>query len=264
MGNPELVVSLTSIAERVPTLPLVVDSLLRQTLKPDKVVLWLNRTEVDGRPRLTPETLPVSLKRLSLRGLSIEWCENMGPYCKLIPALRRYPTSRIVTVDDDILYPADWLEQLVRAQEQEPQYIHCHRAHRMRRDAAGALRPYAEWDRCIPGTEEASFDIFPTGVGGVLYAPGDLAPEVFDEGAFRELCPRADDIWFKAMSLLAGKRCRSVPNSSLRDHRCELAVSRANNLRAFNVAGGGNDAQLRRVAARYGVFGACAESASAM
>lgn len=37
-----------------------------------------------------------------------------------IPALKRYPTARIATADDDILYPPDWFEQLVRAQAREP------------------------------------------------------------------------------------------------------------------------------------------------
>ena len=253
-GEPELIVSLTTIAERVHSVHLCLDSLLRQTHKPDKIVLWLNRTDTPGRPRLVPETLPGRLLRLAARGVAIEWCENIGPYCKLIPALKRYPTARIATADDDILYPPDWLEQLVRAQAREPQFVHCHRAHRMRRDADGELRPYAEWARCETG-EAASFDVFPTGVGGVLYAPGDLAPEALNEAAFRELCPRADDVWFKAMSLLAERQCRRVPHSSFEERRCGLKVSRRNNLRAYNVAGGGNDMQIERVALRYGVFG---------
>jgi hypothetical protein len=255
-GEPGLIVSLTTIAERVHTVHLCLDSLLRQRRKPDRIILWLNRTDEPNRPILTPETLPVSLTRLVSRGLTIEWCENIGPYCKLIPALARYPQARIATADDDILYAPDWLAALDAAQMREPQYIHCHRAHRIRRDAAGRLRPYAEWDRCIGGEADASLDLFPTGVGGVLYAPGDLEPEVFNEAAFRELCPRADDIWFRAMSLLNGRKCKPVPSSSFKEHQCELKVSRKNNLRAYNVAGGGNDVQLRRVAERYGVFGA--------
>lgn len=253
-GAPGLVVSLTTIAERVPTVHLCLDSLLRQTHRPDRLVLWLNRTEVPGRPRLTPETLPCSLTQLVARGLTIEWCENIGPYCKLVPALRRFPQARIATADDDILYSARWLEALVQAQRREPQYIHCHRAHLMRYGADGTLRPYAEWYRGAGAESGPSLELFPTGVGGVLYAPGDLAPEVLDESAFRTLCPRADDIWFKAMSLLAGKQCRVVPGRIFREHQCELPAARRNNLRAFNVGGGGNDAQLRAVAARYPVF----------
>jgi hypothetical protein len=253
-GEPELVVSLTTIAERVPTVHLTLDSLLRQTLRPDRLVLWLNRTEVPGRPLLTPETLPRSLTRLVSRGLTIEWCENIGPYCKLIPSLRRFPPARIATADDDILYPANWLETLVQAQRREPQYLHCHRAHLMRYGADGALRPYAEWPRQAGAETGPSYELFPTGVGGVLYAPGDLAPEVLDESAFRTLCPRADDVWFKAMSLLAGKQCRVVPGRVFRERQCELPTARRHNLRAFNVGAGGNDAQLRAVAARYPVF----------
>ncbi|MFT3831154.1 MAG: hypothetical protein QM691_15760 [Opitutaceae bacterium] len=253
-AEPELVVSLTTIAERVSTIHLCLDSLLRQTRRPDRLVLWLNRTEAPDRPRLTPETLPRSLTRLLVRGLTIEWCEDLGPHCKLLPALRRFPRARIATADDDILYAPDWLASLAAAQEREPACLHCHRGHLMRYAADGSLRPYAEWGKLAAGVSGATPDLFPTGVGGVLYAPGDLAPEVFNAAAFRALCPRADDVWFKAMSLLAGKACRLVPHSSFRDHRCELKVARRHNLRAFNVAGGGNDRQLRAVAARYPVF----------
>jgi hypothetical protein len=253
-AEPELVVSLTTIAERVHTIHLCLDSLLRQTRKPDRLVLWLNRTEVPGRPTLTPDTLPRSLTRLVARGLTIEWCENIGPYCKLVPALHRFPRARIATADDDILYASDWLASLAAAQEREPQHIHCHRGHLMRYREDGTLRPYADWLRLAEGVAEPSYDLFPTGVGGVLYAPGDLAREVFNETVFREVCPRNDDIWFKAMSQLAGKKCRLVPHSSFKDHQCELKVSRRHNLRAHNVTAGGNDIQLRAVAQRYPVF----------
>lgn len=256
-GEPELIVSLTSIPERIATLQLVIDSLLRQRHQPDRVVLWLNHTDVPGRPRLTPETLPVSLTRLEARGLSIEWCENLGPHCKLIPALKRFPRAKIATADDDVLYKPDWLGALVAAQAREPQYIHCHRGHLMRYDAGGELLPYKQWGRYAAGLARASFDLFPTGVGGVLYAPGDLAPEIFNERVFRAICPRADDIWFKAMSLLAGKKCKLVPQSSFRDHQCELKASRVNRLRAYNVVGGGNDVQLRAMAQLYPVFHRC-------
>lgn len=246
--------SLTTIPERIRSIHLCLDSLLRQSRKPDRIVLWLNHTEVPGRPRLTPDSLPEALGRLVRRGLTIEWCENIGPHCKLLPALRRFPHARIVTADDDILYSCEWLETLVWAHAREPELIHCHRGHLMRFDAEGRILPYVEWRRQATATSDASIDLFPTGVGGVLYAPGDLSPEVFNEEALRELCPRADDIWFRAMSLLRGKRCKLVPRSPFKEHQCELKVSRRGGLRRDNVAGGGNDRQIAAVAARYGVF----------
>jgi hypothetical protein len=48
------------------------------------------------------------------------------------------------------------------------------------------------------------------GAGGVLYPPGSLDPRVQDRALFLELCPRADDLWFKMMGLLAGTVTRGT------------------------------------------------------
>ena len=47
---------------------------------------------------------------------------------------------------------------------------------------------------------------FFTGSNGVLYPPHCLADAVLDEETFTRICPTEDDIWFFAMSLLAGTR----------------------------------------------------------
>lgn len=254
-GKPERIVSLTTIPERIGEIHVCIDSLLRQSLKPDMVLLWLNMSEVSGRPVVRPDTLPRSLTRLVDRGLTIDWCPNIGPYCKLVPTLRKYPEATVVTADDDICYPSYWLQELVEAKNREPQYVHCHRAHRMTYGDDGALFPYNQWETYAEGHFEPSFDIFPTGVGGVIYAPGDLHPDVLDEKAFLELCPKADDIWFKAMSLRNGVMCKRVPGGRFKDYRCSMHTCRKSSLRKDNVHGGGNDEQIQRVAGRYGVFG---------
>ena len=59
-----------------------------------------------------------------------------------------------------------------------------------------------------------SFNLFPTGVGGVLYPPGSLNRDVVKKELFLELCPLADDIWFKAMGLLNGTKTIMVGDTS--------------------------------------------------
>ena len=51
---------------------------------------------------------------------------------------------------------------------------------------------------------------FPTGVGGVLYFPGCFDERILDEELFMSICPKADDIWLKAMSLKKGVLCKRV------------------------------------------------------
>ena len=48
----------------------------------------------------------------------------------------------------------------------------------------------------------------------MLYAPGHLHPEVLNELAFMSLCPKADDVWLKAMSLMANVACKKVTSDT--------------------------------------------------
>ena len=53
------------------------------------------------------ENLPRDLLKLRSFGLTIDWCENLRSYKKLIPAIEKYPDDIIVTADDDVFYHAD-------------------------------------------------------------------------------------------------------------------------------------------------------------
>ncbi|MAY39907.1 MAG: hypothetical protein CMN82_14000 [Spongiibacter sp.] len=197
-----MVVSLTSFGQRIHDVFLTVESLFQQSLKADKVVLWLSADEFNE------ESLPAVLKKQRERGLEIHFVpEDLGPYTKFYYALERYPDALLVTVDDDILYPLDLLDQLYIAHLLEPNKIHCGRAHRIAVDKNGDLLPYKQWWR-HSNEPESSLLIMPTGVGGVLYFPGCLDPEVTNKSAFKRLAPRADDVWLKAMSLKRGTECR--------------------------------------------------------
>ena len=46
----------------------------------------------------------------------------------------------------------------------------------------------------------------PIGYGGVLYPCNTFTKQVFDESLYATLSPKADDLWFKAMAYLNGKK----------------------------------------------------------
>lgn len=249
--NPELIVSLTSIPERWGTLHLCLDSLLRQSTRPDRLILWLGLPSNKENNQVC-QSLPGTLEKLKERGLEIRWCRDTRSFKKIIPALRAYPDALIVTADDDFLYPRNWLKELFEAYKREPHYIHCHRAHLMRYDAEGKLLPYREWSYCSPDVRGPSLDLFPTEGGGVLYAPGHLHSEVLNENAFESLCPSADDVWLKAMSLLNHVPCKKIRSSCYGFEPIRIPNNR--DLQSANVAGGGNDSQIEAVRQRYGTF----------
>lgn len=250
--DPELIVSLTTIPERIGMVALCLDSLLRQTLKPDRLILWISESNATDRPVVNQSALPANLLRLVPRGLEIRWCQDIRSYRKIVPTLHAHPSALIVTADDDIFYPRYWLKALYEAYQKEPQYVHCHRAHLIKYDSAGVAIPYQQWEMSANGYQGPSFDLFPTGCGGALYAPGHLHQDMLNEDVFLTLCPKADDVWLKAMSILANVPCKKV--APVTPPLIEVRIPNNRTLFFENFTLNGNDSQIKAIMARYGVF----------
>ena len=236
-----LVISLTSHPPRFATLALTLKCLLMQSVRADRVVLWLAAADV-GR-------LPREVLELRDYGLEIRECAELGAFKKQVPALATWPDAFIATADDDVYYPRDWLLQLTRAYDAGRAVIPCHRAHRIALDASGVRpAPYANWRPARPG--EASPLVFPTGVGGVLYPPSALHGDALRRDIFQALCPTSDDAWVYWMASRNGWQFKRV---SARQFVC-WPGSQAVALQNANVAGE-NDRQILRLCTHYG-FGA--------
>ena len=101
-----IIVSLTSYRERFKDLPLTLYSLLNQSLKPDRIILWLDNEYED----LT--NLPYEITQFIKNGLEIRFVKDIGPYTKVIYAFKEYRNAVIVSADDDIYYTKNWLKKL--------------------------------------------------------------------------------------------------------------------------------------------------------
>lgn len=243
LGAP-FVASLTSFGKRLELAHIAIESLMRQSLQPLHLILWIPED-------VRPEHLSPALRNQMKRGLEIRPVPDLGPFTKIIPSLEAYPDLPVVTVDDDSIYGRDLFSRLYQAYGREPEHIHCYRAHEMRYDSEGWPRPYRSWEmRCQDG-HEPSDDLFPTGVGGVIYPPESLHPEVTNIAAFRELCPKADDVWLKAMALLRGTRAKRLSGPQV---EFPLVIrGQKVSLNHSNVNGGDNDRQIRKVFEHYGL-----------
>jgi len=248
-----LILSVTSYPRRFKTLALTIKCLLSQTVATDAVILWIADADKD--------LLPKDVLALRQKGLTVEYTEDLGSFKKIIPALRRFPHAFIATADDDVYYWPTWLEELVDAYAPEKREILCHRVNRIRLGADGLPLPYGQWDFEHQGTE-ASPLVFPTGVGGVLYPPGCLHPDVLDDATFRALCPSTDDAWLYWMGLRGGFQFRRSelddpmrrgPGSSSKLTMTPWPGSQEVSLWRSNVVeGGGNDEQIGNLIARFG------------
>ena len=193
-GGTPIIVSLTTYGKRLQWVYLTIESLLHQTIKPNKIVLCIAEDNKDNLPEL--------LVKQQKRGLEILFCNDIRSYTKLIPSLKKYPDAAIITVDDDILYPCDFIEYLVKAFRSDSSKIHFYYGHTMGLDNHGIPTSYNEWVKTA--AKGCSLYNLPTGVNGILYPPKSLHEEVFNEDVFLKICPTADDLWFRAMSLMKG------------------------------------------------------------
>lgn len=201
----KVIVSFTSYGRRVrEVLPFMVISLLRQTYKPDMVLLWLDDEH------WSDSNLPLILRQLKTKGLTIRYCKDIKSYKKLIPTLEEFPDDLIITCDDDIFYRRNMVERLVAEYEKDPSHVYTHRAHRVSFDNDGILKPYNDWEMEISGV--GGHLVFPTGVGGCLYKRSLLHKDICREDLFMRLAPKADDVWFYFMEVLRGTECVVLPD----------------------------------------------------
>jgi hypothetical protein len=241
-----LIISLTTYSQRIHDVHLVIESLGRQTLKADKIILWLDEQE------FSDSNLPLILKSQLKRGLEIKYCENLRSYKKLIPTIKLYPNSNIITTDDDIIYPYDFVELLIKESSLHPDTIICNHAHKIKM-ANGRILKYKDWEFNV-NVSDSSDVIFPVGVGGVLYPKGCLDDRLILKDLFLSLAPSADDIWFKCMSLLKGIPSKKITDTRLFEDRF-VPISRAQfmALHHKNVSGGENDKQFDNILKHFGI-----------
>jgi len=246
--SPQIVVSLTSYPDRIYDIHYCLYSLLNQNFKPDRLILWLSKEEFPDLEK----NLPSNVLNLKKHGLEIKWTEkNFRSYDKLINPLKEYPDDFIVTADDDLYYPNDWLGRLY--ENYDGKNIVAHRAHLITFES-GFPRPYRRWEQ-LTENDDITFLNFPTTGGGVLYPPNVFYKDVLKDDLFLKLSPNSDDIWFWAMLVLNDKRVKVIKNGYKRliyvNPERELNLNEDGTLFKTNVLPTGNDESISALLEYY-------------
>lgn len=252
VGEPSgVVVSLTSYGKRLDLVHLTILSLMRQSVKPDRIILWLDVEESSG-------AVPTSLRSLEGYGLDIRYgCENLKGHKKYFWALREFVDSCVITVDDDVMYPPDTIEGLVAAHKRYPDAVVARRVNRMV-VMDGVLAPYAEWEFEWHDCDAPRDDLLATGVGGVLYPPRCFGDQAFDLGPIENTGLGNDDLWLKANEIIEGRKVAWAPCKRIHPH--EIVADQDDGLCGFNVLCGGNDASIEAIERALGIsFASCVE-----
>ncbi len=195
--DKKIIVSLTSYPPRINAVMIVLGALLRQTFKPDKILLYLAKEQFEDKK------LPIKLKLQEKCGVEIKYCNDLKPHKKYYYAMQEYPDDIIITVDDDIFYEKDIIECLYHSYINHPKAVSAFRAHLITFDEDGHINPYLRWKlEYSEIIDQTSLKLFATGVGGVLYPPHCMHKELFNEEKIRSLCLTADDLWLKIMQVM--------------------------------------------------------------
>ena len=169
----KIIVSLTSFPPRLPKLHLVIECLLRQTIKPDAIILYLTAGQVESI-----EKLPKNLQELQKRGLQIKLCpDKIRSHTKYFYGMKENPNDIVITVDDDLFYRTDLIERHLKAHKQYPQAIIANWV----KEILPTTTKYAEWPDVT--TAKLSNRFLLLGVSSVLYPPNTLHEELFNKEA---------------------------------------------------------------------------------
>lgn|SRR5574344_1890169 len=248
-GTSQLIVSVTSYGRRVrKTLKFAVLSMLAQSIRPDRIIIWLDEEHFNS------DNIPTSIRRLVNRyGVEVKFCPDYKSYKKLIPTLSLCPEDLIVTIDDDLIYDKRTIEMLYNTHLSNPNAIVCSQAN-IPTFVNGHLRPYNDWVFNVVETDKQI--ILPLGGSGTLYPPNSLFKDVNKSSLFMTLSPCADDVWFWIMGIMQGTTVKLSSNRHMImpiDLLYQLLHKNNNSLMRKNLAEGYNDVQIKAVFSYYGL-----------
>lgn len=244
--DEKYIVSLTSFPARIEKVWLTIESILRQQVKADEIILWLYEGEFSNR-----HSLPNNLLRLKKRGLQIRFCkENLMPHKKYYYAMLENPGANIITIDDDLIFPPDLISNLLKAHDKFPMAICCAITREIK-SFNNVIRPYAEWNYVRTNTEP-SFKYLTMGGGGTLFPSNAFSSELFNIHNIKEIALRADDLWLKIMSVLNNTKVSSIAGPY---PRFFISIIHKNDqkLMDLNIGGGENDKVFKVLMDHYGI-----------
>ena len=247
-----LIISLTSFPARMKYIEFTLFSLIQQTIRPEKIILWLSEKEFPDKKN----NIPSNIFRYESFGLEIRFVkENYKSFNKLVFALKEFPDYSIVTIDDDVFYKADCLELLFSTHKSFPTDIISNKIRKISFTKKN-IDPYSKWK--MPKSGGSSFLNFLLGYGGVLYPPNSLHTDSINDSLFLKLSPNADDIWFYSMALLAKTKIRKpkyfFSKSYPLDYQLTNEWENIPELIKINISENKNDSQLKIVLTHYSIY----------
>lgn len=206
----KIFVCLTSIFQNQEILLKTLKSICNQSLKPDNCFLYLSENSYLLDKGFKNKNLEDNLKNFlneQKEFIKITWCENIGPYRKLLPFLEKEfdKDCLIITIDDDTEYDVDLIKNMVSDYEK---FKCCISYRGFTMNYQGDLTKL-NYEERLPLLNNNIFN-FHTGKGGVLYHPTFFKKTkdiIFKKEIYKECCETNDDIWFNFMRIANNIPC---------------------------------------------------------
>lgn len=193
-----VVVSMTSFPVRIAKLWIVIEAILRQNPRPERVVLWLSKEQF---PHGIAD-LPSRLTRQQARGLEIRFVDgDIRSHKKYYYAFTEFADKYVLTIDDDLLFPSTFVSDVYRCALQHPDSVIANFGSKFTWNPE--IGYIARTDGIIRHLETGK-DLFFGSGGGTLFLPSRLLPYFDDIDTIWRLCPTADDIYLNSIVRLAG------------------------------------------------------------
>ena len=245
-----VIASLTTYPPRIDKSWQAIETLLRQSVAPERLILVLSLEEF---PSLE---LPKRIRGQMKRGLEVLWVDRNGrSYDKMLPARSKFPRMTVVTFDDDKFFPRNLLRELFEASLQNPGSVVGARGWIIRKlEAEPELRFGDGWTRATQGIKGSH--LFTPGGNGCLYPYNSLSHWVDDLDEALRVCPTSDDIWFWGA---LQKNKSSVVCLGMPPHRPVSRLKRGPSLSSINSTG--EDTQFQTVLDYFNIRGHVLSSA---
>jgi len=194
MEPKQIIISLTSWKKRIQNVPMVIQSILTGTKTPDKIVLNLSTEEFSLKDKELPTYL-LMLKETNK--IEINWVkENTKAFKKIIPTMKLYPESIIISIDDDIIYPEFFVEKMVSKYNETGNII-------------------TWWDSKINNIPFVTGD-------STLYDAAKVTPFIYEKLTQEIINSNADDIWYSWCIRQLGLNITPITNYKSAKYFCHF------------------------------------------
>jgi hypothetical protein len=191
-GTPRVIVSLSTLPDRISNLVPTLESMLNQTRVPDEIVLAIPEFSLRQKTRYVIPKYLDSYSKVRVLQCARDW----GPATKFIPVIQEELAANrgdtlIMVVDDDRIYPPDALEIYLHYHRELPDGSLCFRGMRMPSDLKWIRAQTFFADKIREPKEVAVI----TGCGSYFIQPRFFDERLWDYSGAPQSAFYMDDIW---------------------------------------------------------------------